>query len=184
MDTDFRKSDLRRAVFQGCILENVSLDGANIDMCDFRSSEIVSIYVYDEFDSRTSAVLRDRAARQWLHSHGAIVSRTDDLNPLLGQAWYEAAREVTKTLERRIGGTHQDVSLAKGTKAAHRVFAHQFVQHLITKGILVRVIKSDHGPGYVVRLRKENRSLISAFSQKGTIAPVLQEFFDKHLRSE
>ena len=184
LEADLRKSDLRGAVFQGCILENVSLNDAIVEVCDFRDSEIVSIYVYDEFDTRASAVLTDQPARQWLYSHGALVSRTDDLNPLLGQAWYEAAREVTKTLERRIGGSHQDVSLAKGTKKAHRTFARQFVQHLVTKGVLTRIKKSDRGPGYVVRLKKEHRTVITDFSQKGRIAPVLQDFFDKHLKSD
>jgi|GEM_PF-1490661 len=183
-DADFRKSDLRGAVFQRCILENVSLDGANVADCDFAHAEVVSIYVYDEFDSRATAVLSGRSARQWLYSHGAKVLPTNDLNPLLGQAWYEAAREVIKTLERRIGGSHQDVSLAKGTKEAHRRFAHDFVKHLVTKGVLTRIKKSDRGPGYVVKLSKEYREAITEFSQNGTIAPVLQEFFDKQLKSE
>ena len=179
-DTDLRKSDLREAVFRRMTLENVMLDGALLTDADFREAEIVSIFVFDEFDTRTSAVLKGRKARQWLHSRGALVSPTSDLNPLLGQPWYEAAREVTDTLVKRIGGTHQDVSLSKGTKEGHRVFAGEFVEFLVSRKVLDRVTRSSKGPGYVVKLRKEYRESIVAFSKEGKIDGTLKPFFDKH----
>jgi hypothetical protein len=184
LDTDLRKSDLRKAIFSGSVLEQTAFDGALLNECDFTRTEVVSIYVFDDYDSRTSAVLKDRPARQWLYSRGALVSPVDDLNPLLGQPWYEAAREVTKTLQRRIGGTHQDVSLAKGTKTQYRTFAKDFVDYLVTKRVLERVTKSATGPGFVVRVARQHRDAIRKFSEAGEISPELQPFFDKHLKKK
>ena len=182
LDTDFRKSDLRRAVFRRTILESILLDGAILDGADFREAEIVSIFVFDEYDTRTSAILGGRQARQWLYSSGALVSPSNDLNPLLGKPWYEAAREVTKTLEKRIGGTHQDVPLSKGTNVAYREFATEFVGFLVSSKILKRVRKSSKGPGYVLRLEKEYRAAIHDFSRDGKITEVLEPFFAKFLK--
>jgi hypothetical protein len=140
-----------------------------------------SIYVMDNFDTRTSGVNAGQAARQWLFTRGAKVYPTDDLNPLLGQPWYEAAREVTRTLERRIAGTHQDVSLSKGTHSAHRGFARDFVDFLVQREILRRVGKSRTGPGHVVKVNPKFRSVISDFSVRGVVAPELEPFFYQHL---
>lgn len=181
LDSDFRKSDLRGAVFSRSIIENIALDGAIVVGADFRSCEIESIYVFDEYDTKTSSILTGRSARQWLFSHGAHVSPDDDLNPLLGKDWYEAAREVTKTLNARIGGSHQDVSLAKGTKAEHREFAKEFVEFMKTRGILTKIKRSDTGPGYVVKINKTYWRDIEQFSVSGTIGDSFQEFFDKKL---
>lgn len=98
-DTDLRKSDLRQASFENSLIYRVQLDDAVIHGADFASSELESIYVMDRFDRRTSGVFSGRDARQWLYSTGALVSPTSDLNPLLGKPWYEAAREVMRTLE-------------------------------------------------------------------------------------
>jgi hypothetical protein len=183
-DVDFRKSDLRGAAIVHSTFDNASFDGALLERCDLTQSEIISIYGFDQYDTRTAAVLRGRAARQWLYTRGALVHPSDDLNPLLGKPWYEAAREVAKTLERRIAGTHQDISLAKGTKHEQRTFATEFVQFLVKKGILEVVVKSAHGPGYVVKLAQPHRDLIVNFSQRGEIAPILQPFFDKKLKPD
>ncbi len=179
LDTDFRKSNLQNAVFDNCIIDGIMLDDSLIRNCDFKRSEVISIYAFDEFNSRTTAILKGREARQWLFSRGADVFPDDDLNPLLGQAWYEAAREVAKTLKARIGGSHQDVSLAKGTKMAHRTFATNFVEFLVKKNILRKVKSSDSGPGFVVKLNKAFWNDITEFCDNGKISSTLQPFFDK-----
>jgi uncharacterized protein YjbI with pentapeptide repeats len=181
LDTDFRKCNLQNSSFKSTILDGVMFDDANLLKADFRESEISSIYVYDDFVSKTTSVLRKRDARQWLYSKGALVSPTDDLNPLLGQPWYEAAREVMRTLEKNIAGSHQDVALSKGTRLSNRPFATEFVQFLITKNILRKEIKSKTGPGWVVVVIAEHRDLIKRFSQSGHIDPILEPFFKKHL---
>ncbi|MCG8429659.1 MAG: pentapeptide repeat-containing protein, partial [Candidatus Omnitrophica bacterium] len=107
LDTDFRKSDLKNTSFRNTVLENVMFDDALLSDADFTRSEIVSIYVFDGYDSGTLAILKGKNARQWLFSHGAKVSPVNDLNPYMGKPWYEAAREVTRTLEQRIAGGHQ-----------------------------------------------------------------------------
>jgi hypothetical protein len=181
-DTDFRKSDLRGARFGGTLLFRVMLDDAVLVGADFTQMDTESsIYVMDNFDTRTSGVNAGQAARQWLFTRGAKVYPTDDLNPLLGQPWYEAAREVTRTLERRIAGTHQDVSLSKGTHSAHRGFARDFVDFLVQREILRRVGKSRTGPGHVVKVNPKFRSVISDFSVRGVVAPELEPFFYQHL---
>jgi len=182
-DASFEKSDLRNARFDRCIFENVALDQALINGCDMRTSELASIYVFDEFDSRTKGILRGKQARQWLYTRGARVHPTDDLNPYLGQPWYSAAREVAATITRRITGSFQDVSLSKGTRFEQRDFAIEFVEFLTRKGILERVKRSNRGPGYVVKLNRDYCTAITEFSQKGTIGPVLNEFFARRINN-
>ena len=182
--TDFRKSDLRNAKFIDCILEQVTLDDAIISGCGFEKSEIVSIFVFDEYEKKTSAILAGNDAAQWLYTKGSKVNNQSNLNPLLGQAWYEAVREITKTIERRIAGTHQDVSLAKGTKAEQRKFAHAFVDFLKKKRILMVVAKSKTGPGDVVKLDTAYRGDIVNFSQSGKISQNLAPFFRKFIPEE
>lgn len=182
--TDFRKSDLRNAKFIDCILEQVTLNDAIMSGCDFEKSEIVSIYVFDEYEKKTSAILDGNDAAQWLYTKGSNVNNKSKLNPLLGQTWYEAAREVTKTIERRIAGTHQDVSLAKGTKTEQREFAHAFVTFLKKKKILLAVAKSKTGPGDVVKLDTTYRDDIVNFSKFGKISQNLAPFFRKFIPDE
>lgn len=184
LDTDFRKSDLKNASFNNTILENVMLDDALLSDVDFSKAEIISIYVLDEFDTGTSAVLKGKNARQWLFSHGAKVYPINDLNPFMGMPWYEAAREVTRTLEHRIAGTHQDVSLSKGTRKEYRKFAREFVSFLIAKQILKKTIKSKTGPGYVVKVNPSDRQLIHDFSREGIILSKIKPFFDKYIPEE
>lgn len=181
IDTDFRKADLRKASFKGTILENVMFDEAILNETDFRGAEIESIYVYDEYDTDTVQILSEKSARQWLYSHGAQVYPIDDLNHLMGKPWYEAAREVTRTIEHRITGTHQDVSLSKGTKRENRSFAEEFVEYLINKSILLKVTKSKKGPGWVVKLDKKYIKVITSFSKEGKIHEIIAPFFKKYL---
>ena len=89
-----------------------------------------------------------------------------------------------RTLERRISGSHQDVSLAKGTKIAQRDLAREFVRFLVRAKVLKRIKKSDRGPGYVLRVVEHQRTVVSDFSQKGKIDPILMPFFDRYLKKE
>lgn len=178
-DTDLRGADLREAVFNGAILSGTMLDGAKLEGADFAGTEIDSIYVYDEFDSRTIGLLQGKQARQWLFSRGAKVDDAAGLNKLLGKPWYEAAREVTKTLEQRIAGSHQDISLAKGTDLRYRHFAADFVKHLRTCGILQDIKRGKDRSSMLVRVKPEHRDKVGKFSEDGTIDPLLQSFFDK-----
>jgi uncharacterized protein YjbI with pentapeptide repeats len=180
-ETDLRKSDLRQARFDGSLIYRALLDEAVVQGANFDNSELESIYVMDRFDKKTSGVFSGKDARQWLFSNNALVYPTDDLNPLLGKPWYEAAREVTRTLERRMAGTHQDVSLVKGTQAEQRDFARHFVDFLISKKIVNKVRKSTTGPGWVLRVSHEHRNVVSEFSQHGRIAPEIKPFFDRYL---
>jgi hypothetical protein len=180
-DTDLRNSDLRKSTFNGSIIENVMFDDSFLNGADFTKAEINSIYVYDEYDTHTTSILKGKNARQWLYSRGAKVHPSNDLNPILGQPWYEAAREVAKTIVKRISGTHQDVSLAKGTKDNQREFAKEFADYLISHKILNKVSKSNTGPGYVVKLDKKYRKMITEFSEEGKIAPEIKRFIDKHI---
>jgi hypothetical protein len=184
LDTDFRKSDLKSASFDNTILENVMFDDAVLTDADFTKAEIISIYVFDEFDSGTSSLLKGRNARQWLFSHGAKVYPLNDLNPFMGMPWYESAREVTRTLEHRIAGTHQDVSLSKGTRKEYRLFAREFVSFLMAKKILKKIVKSKTGPGYVIKVNPDNRQLIHDFSREGKISSKIKPFFDKYIPEE
>lgn len=180
-DTDFRKADITQAKFIGTILENIMFDDTVLNDTDFTKAEILSIYVFDKFNTKTLGIIKGKDARQWLFSNGAKVSPSDDLNPLMGQPWYEAAREVTRTLERRIAGTHQDISLSKGTHSGYRTFAKAFVDYLISKGILQKVVKSKTGPGWVVLVKTEYRELITEFSKSGIIMPEIESFFNRYL---
>jgi hypothetical protein len=182
-DTDFRKTDLRQARFDGALIYGTLLDDSQLGSADFRSAELESIYVFDHFERRTSGVYKEKDARQWLFSSGALVFPVDDLNQLLGRPWYEAAREVTRTLEKRIAGTHQDVALSKGTKSDQREFARAFVDFLVSQKVLFRVKKSDTGPGWILKVHRSYRGTISDFSQNGIIDPVLKPFFDRYLRN-
>ena len=184
LDTDFRKSDLKNALFNNTVFENVMLDDTMLSGADFTQAEIISIYVNDEFDTGTSAVLKGKNARQWLFSHGAIIYPVKDLNPFMGMPWYEAAREVTRTLEHRIAGSHQDVSLSKGTRNEYRDFAKEFVKFLMVKQILKKGIKSKTGPGYVVKVNPDDRQLIHDFSSEGIISDKIKPFFDKYIPKE
>lgn len=184
LGTDFRKSDIRNAKFVNCILDQITFDGSVLTNCDFRESEVVSIFVYDEYDKKTSAVIYGDDARQWLFTKGSKVRDQSSLNPLLGQDWYVAAREVTKTIEKRIAGSHQDVSLAKGTKSDQRDFAHAFVDFLKKKKILISIGKSDTGPGEVVKLDSVYRNDIVEFSRHGKISNNLAPFFRKYIHED
>jgi hypothetical protein len=181
-ETDFRKSDLRHANFANSIIEKAMFDEADVKEADFTEAELVSIYVFDEFATNTSSVLTGKSCRQWLHTKGAKVFPIDDLNPLLGKPWYEAAREVTRTLEAQIAGTHQDVALTKGTKLNHRPFAKDFVKYLIKKEILLKITKSKTGPGWVLKVNPAYRTLIEKFGKGGIIDPLLKDFFVKRLK--
>lgn len=184
LGTDFRKSDLRNAVFHNCLFEQITLDDALLSGCNMMDSEIISLYVFDQFSSKTSAIISGRDARQWLFTKGVKLKETSDLNPYIGQAWYEAAREVTVTIVKRIAGTHQDISLAKGTKIERREFAKFFVEFLVRRKVLKKVRKSNTGPGYVVQLDVKYRNDIEEFSRSGRISKILAPFFNKYLPEE
>lgn len=178
-DTDLRNSDLQGASFSHSILDNTMLDNARIQSADFSEAEIESIFVFDEFESRTYAVLHDKNARQWLFSHGAIVKDPSELNHLLGKPWYEAAREVAKTLTNRIAGSHRDSSLSKGTDLRYRDFAEDFVKYLRSHGIL-KDIKRSRG-SMLVKVAPEYRNIINKFKDDGIIDEKIQPFFDKYM---
>ena len=177
-DTDFRNADLRSARFDGSILEATMFDGAELKDSDFTDAEINSIFVFDELTLNTSSVLTGVDARQWLFSHGAKVADSDELNPLLGKPWYEAAREVTRTLEKRMAGTHQDTSLAKGTKLQYRHLANEFVDFLENRGILEKVKTSGKG-STIVKVASAHREAIRQFSRNGVIGDALRPFLDR-----
>jgi len=183
-DTDFRKSDLRGATFHKTILQRVLFDGANLTDTDLRQADVQSVYVYDDFGRRTTAVLEGRAARQWLFSHGALVFPSNDLNRLLGDKSYEAAREVMMTLNKRIAGTHDESGLIKGTDLAYRSFAARFVRHLVSVHVLEKVRQSGYGDGWVYKVSSEHRSVVSEFIENGTVGPLLAAFFAKHAKLE
>jgi hypothetical protein len=44
------------------------------------------------------------------------------------------------------------------------------------------VEKSKTGPGYVVKLDKQYRKMITEFSENGKISVELGKFFDRHLK--
>ena len=177
-DTDLRKTDLRDALFDGAILNGTMLDGARLEGADFSGAEIESLFVFDEFESRTRALLQGRHGRQWLYSQGAQVQHPEELNQLLGKPWYEAAREVTRTLQQRIAGSHQDSSLAKGTNLKYRPFAKEFVKHLRTCGVLEPIKRGRSGT--VIRVVAEHRDAVKRFNEEGAIDPLFQSFFEKY----
>ncbi len=179
-ETDFRGGDLRNASFDGSIVRGALFDDANLDGADFTRAEILSIHVYDEFDSATTGILEGKQARQWLFSHGARVWPTDDLNPLLGKQWYEAAREVCKTLTKQFAGTRKLSGLWKGTDKRYRPMAKEFAEHLLRRGVLERAVKSAYSKDWVVKVTKEGRKVLSDFIDEGKTPDVLKEFFEKH----
>lgn len=178
-ETDFRKSDLRESNFRKTIIEGSLLDNANILKADFSESELVSIFAYDEYTTKTSSYLDNKGARQWLFTRGSFVKKVDDLNILLGKPWYQAAQEVAKTIEQKIAGTLHDSSLYNGTKIGQRDLAKSFVEFLIKKGVLKIVCKSKLGHGNVVKLNPKFRTAISEFSKNGTIHEILNPFFER-----
>jgi hypothetical protein len=183
-DSDFRNSDLRGSAFDRTILDRAMFDGASLTGADFRQADLQSIYVFDAFDKKTTAILRGRDARQWLFSRGAYVTPTDDLNPYLGQPWYEAAREVMRTLQTRMAGTHQDSSLARGTDLIYRPFAEDFVSYLMRKNILEKLRPTDPGHlgEWVVRVAPANRKMVNEFADLGRIGEEIAPFFEKYLK--
>jgi len=72
-DADFQQSDLRDVEFGDAILELVRFDGARLDNARFATTDVVSVYVHDAFNTRTTSVLSGQDAQQWLFSRGAIV---------------------------------------------------------------------------------------------------------------
>ncbi len=181
-NTDFRGANLVEANFSGTDISGTMFDNAKLTKTDFRAAHIHSIYVLDRYGIGTSGILRNKEARQWLLTQGAFVHPDNDLNPLLGQPWYEAAREVIKTVLSKSKGTHQAASLAKGTDASLRSFASDFVEHLIRKGVLTKVVRSDQSSGWVVKLNSQYLSALNAFNEKGAIDSIFDEFFKKHHR--
>jgi len=55
---------------------------------------------------------------------------------------------------------------------------------MISKGILEKVVKSDTGPGWVVKVSKKHRNTIEAFGNHGEITQDIQPFFIKFLSDE
>jgi hypothetical protein len=180
-ETNFAKSNLKRSEFANSILERTRFDEAKLQESDFTTAQVVSIHVYDEFESQTSAILGGLKAQQWLFSHGARVTNSDQLNPYLGRPWYHAAREVTKTIKKKMAGTHEQSALSKGTSLKHRGLANDFVQYLCDNDVLQRVMKSRKTDGWVVRLNPDYRADITEFSDSGIISPALRPFFDKRV---
>jgi uncharacterized protein YjbI with pentapeptide repeats len=183
-DSDFRKADLREALFARSIIRGAMFDGAELKGTDLTEAEINSIYVYDEYDTETTCVLQGKSARQWLFSHGAKVSPTNDLNPLLGKKWYEAAREVCRTLQKQIAGTRKLDGLWKGTNSQYRNLAKEFAEFLLRKGLLEKKRKSSKGGGWVIGVPANSRRVISEFADHGKIDATLAEFFEKRSRDE
>lgn len=176
-DTDFTDTDLGGAVFPHSILDRTRLDGTNLRGAALRESEIASVFVFDSFVTKTSAVLTGTAARQWLFSRGADVDPTG-LNPHLGKPWYEAAREVVRTLEKRAFGAHQARSLSKGTDVRERAFAEEFVGYLLKNSMLQDLGKSHDG-GRLVKVDPAYLPELTAFAKSGVIGPSLRSFFDR-----
>lgn len=180
-DTDFRKTDFRNADMGDLVIERAMFDEAKVSGADFTRTDLISIYVYDDYDRRTSCVLSGREARQWLHSRGAKVKSASDLNPYLGKPWYEASREVVRTLVSRVAGTHEYKGLVKGTKLETRPFAQEFREFLI-KAKVLEFVKKD-GEKMIYRLAPQYRGAITEFSEKGVISDVIRPFFDARLKA-
>lgn len=180
-DTDFRNTDLRDAKFPRTVLERVMFDQSRLDGADFSEAEILSVYVFDDYNLKTLCILERKDARQWLFSHGAMVQNPHELNPYLGRQWYEAAREIVRTLVGRMAGTHQELGLSRGVKHQHKEFAEEFVSYLKRKGVLEVVTRADRDGGDVVRVHKDYRAVLDEFDKVGKIGEVLQPFFNKKL---
>jgi hypothetical protein len=180
VETDFRKSDLQSADFSQTLMTSCMFDGAKLRHSNFKYTDIESIFVFDPYQSRTQSYLKGREARQWLYCEGAVVD-PEGLNLHLGQPWYNAAREVTTTLLKKFAGSHQDVSLVKGTSEEYRPFAKDFVEHLIRVDAL-KIVKKAKGQGkYVVKADPTWRDRLSRFNDTGEIPAELLHFFEKHL---
>ena len=178
LDTDLRKANLRSADLSSSIVERLQLDETRLEGADFREADVISIYVHDRFIRNTTAILAGKDARQWLFSSGARVQDEEELNPYLGQEWYEAAREIARTLSARMAGSHQSGGLVKGTKLAQRRFAEEFRDFLLKQGMLIVVGKKTHITGEsVLSVAPSARNAISTFASDGTISDVLQDFF-------
>ena len=180
LETDLRATNLREANFSGAILERVQLDGAQLVDANFIGSEIISIYVHDQYLLGTDSVLEGTAAAQWLYSSGAKVSDSANLNPYLGKSWYTASREVAVSLKDRLAGTHRKRGLIRGTRLAHRGLAAEFADYLLKRGILTVVRKNRSGGDIVVRVVPEYRDMIVDFADNGTIHPELEPFLGKY----
>lgn len=180
--TDFRGCDLRGCDFNGTIIEESLFDGAKLRGANFSNADVISIYVYDQYEKRTSSILTKNEARQWLYSSGAMVAEQERLNPLYTMPWYLAAQEVAKTIEKRLSGTHKEHGLAKGTQEEFREVAQKFVRYLVTKKILLRV-KKDRAD-WIVKLNPKYRSIITEFRSQGNITPELLPFFQQWLKEE
>lgn len=177
-DTDFSQTNLQNSEFPRSILDRTRLDGASITAAKFREAEISSIYVYDKFVTKTSAVLQGREAKQWLFSSGGDVDDVG-LNLFLGKPWYEAVREVVRTIDKRPFGTHQSRSLIKGTDVKERPYAEEFVNYLLRNGGLDDLGKSYDG-GRLVKANPSQLSELTEFGRTGKIGPNLLAFFDRH----
>ena len=176
-DTDFSDSELQFAIFDNCDIAGILLDGATLNRTCFKTSNVESIFVYDEFDTKTHSYLRGRDARQWLFSRGASVYPDDDLNPLLGNPHYHAAREVAITLDKRNSGKHKEISLSRGTHLRHREFAVAFVNFMKRKKILIDHGRAKLGGGRLLVLGERYRTEIREFAKTGAIGPSFAEFF-------
>lgn len=183
LDTDLRGSNLTGAKFTDCSLQNVALDGAVLEKCDFSTSEIISLFVYDKFDTDTTSIISELKARQWLFHHGAIIGSLDGINILLSNRWYIAAQEVAKTLKRRHSGSFVEDGLFKGTDLKYREFAVQFVSFLKKQNILIAIKKSKRSSYDIVKLNSEYRNQIFDFVEKGTLFPELEAFFKKYVEN-
>ncbi|MQA36075.1 NACHT domain-containing protein [Modestobacter roseus] len=181
LETDLRKSDLRGASFDSAILQQVMLDAESVRGADFTAADVISINVFDAYTTNTFGILAGKAALQWLFSSGAKVANSSDLNQYLGQPWYEAAREVARTLVSRMAGTHQDDGLVRGTKHAYRTFATDFRDYLIRRGILEEV-KKDRAGNRALRVAASARASITSFAENGAIDDSLMPFFEPHLK--
>ena len=181
LDTDLRSSNLTGARFRDCSLQNVIFDGASLEKCDFSTSEIISLFVYDNIDTDTTSIISGVKAKQWLYHHGALIDSLDGINVLLSNRWYIAAQEVAKTIKKRPSGSFVEDGLFKGTDLKYREIAVQFVAFLKKHNILSAIKKSKRSSYDIVKLNPDYRNQISAFVDQGTLFPELVTFFKKHV---
>jgi hypothetical protein len=178
LETDLRKSDIRGASFSDALLELVQLDETNLKGADFSTAETISIFVHDQFVKNTVAVLRGVDAQQWIFSSGGLVSDSRALNPYLGQPWYEACREMARTLAGRMAGTHEANGLVKGTRLADRSTAGKFRDFLVKLKVLEVVGRSKSSGASILKVSSSGRKSISEFAEKGVIDPSFKPFFE------
>ena len=177
-ETDLTHCVLDAATFSSSILDRTKLDGASVKGAKFRQADITSIYAYDEYVSDTSAILLGHAAKQWLFSRGGDVDETG-MNIYLGKPWYNASREVIRTILKKPFGTHQAASLSKGTPTRDRGLADEFVAYLLKNGILQRIGKSQYG-GFIVKAVPEELPMLASFGERGEIGVSLAMFFRRY----